>query len=121
MAAILVAAARAAHCWLTDWFEHASFGNALLYATLVGVYAAIRLVMPIAPDWVLQAISILSLITAVYAAGMAIVQREVRRFFAYLFLSHTSLVLVRTELLTANSLTSIVFVVFRDPVAGALV
>jgi NADH-quinone oxidoreductase subunit M len=95
-----------AHCWITDWFEHASFGIALLYVIpLSGVYAAIRLVLPIAPDWVLHSIGLISLITAVYAAGMALVQREVRRFFAYLFLSHASLVLVGLELHTAVSLT----------------
>ncbi|HEY7424681.1 MAG TPA: proton-conducting transporter membrane subunit [Gemmataceae bacterium] len=94
------------HCWLTDWFEHASLGIALLYVIpLSGVYAAIRLVLPIAPDWVLHSIGLVSLITAVYAAGMALVQREVRRFFAYLFLSHASLVLVGLELHTAVSLT----------------
>jgi NADH-quinone oxidoreductase subunit M len=95
-----------AHCWITDWFEHASYGNALLFvAPLSGVYAAIRLVLPIAPDWVLQSIGVVSLITAVYAAGMAIVQGDARRFFAYLFLSHASLVLVGLELHTSMSLT----------------
>ena len=44
---------------MTDWFEHASFGNALLFVTpLTGVYAAVRLVLPIAPDWVLQGIGL---------------------------------------------------------------
>ncbi len=95
-----------AHCWLTDWFEHASFGNALLFvAPLTGVYAAVRLVLPIAPDWVLGGLGVISLATAVYAAGMALVQREARRFFAYLFLSGSSLVLVGLELHTATSLT----------------
>lgn len=95
-----------AHCWLTDWFEHASFGNALLFVTpIAGVYAAVRLVLPVAPDWALQWIGYLSLFTAVYAAGMAAVQRETRRFFAYLFLSHASLILVGLELHTAISLT----------------
>jgi NADH-quinone oxidoreductase subunit M len=95
-----------AHCWVTDWFEHASFGNALLYVTpLLGVYAAVRLVLPIAPDWILQSISLFSLVTAVYAAGMSLVQVETRRFFAYLFLSHSSLVLIGLELHTAISLT----------------
>jgi NADH-quinone oxidoreductase subunit M len=94
------------HCWLTDWFEHASFGNALLFVIpLPGVYAAVRLVLPVAPDWALQSIGVVSLVTAVYAAGMAVVQREARRFFAYLFLSHASLVLVGLELHTAISLT----------------
>jgi NADH-quinone oxidoreductase subunit M len=95
-----------AHCWVTDWFEHASFGNGLLFVTpLVGVYAAVRLVLPIAPDWVLTSIGTFSLVTAVYAAGMAVVQKDARRFFAYLFLSHSSLVLVGLELHTATSLT----------------
>ena len=95
-----------AHCWLTDWFEHASFGIALLYVTpLSGVYAAVRLVLPIGPDWVLQGIGLFSLTTAVYAAGMATIQREARRFFAHLFLSHASLVLVGLELHSELSLT----------------
>src|SRR5262245_51300825 len=95
-----------AHCWMTDWFEHASFGNALLFvAPLPGVYAAVRLVLPVAPDWVLSGIGLVSLATAVYAAAMAVVQQEARRFFAYLFLSHASLVLVGLELHTPISLT----------------
>ena len=94
------------HCWITDWFENASFGNALLFvAPLTGVYAAIRLVLPVAPDWALQSIGIVSLITAIYAACMATVQQEARRFFAYLFLSQSSLVLVGLELHTPIALT----------------
>ncbi|MFN4261462.1 MAG: proton-conducting transporter membrane subunit [Gemmataceae bacterium] len=94
------------HCWLTDWFEHASLGNALLFVTpLTGVYAMLRLVLPIAPDWVPQSIGVFSLMTAFYAAGMAVVQKDARRFFAFLFLSHASLVLVGMELHTVISLT----------------
>jgi NADH-quinone oxidoreductase subunit M len=95
-----------AHCWITDWFEHASFGNALLFVTpLAGVYAAIRLVLPVAPDWVLHGIGVVSLLTAVYASCMTLIQRDTRRFFAYLFLSLASLVMVGLELSTALSLT----------------
>ncbi len=95
-----------AHCWVTDWFEHTSVGNGLLFVTpLAGVYAAVRLVLPIAPDWVLQSIGLISLVTAVYAAGMSVIQRDSRRFFANLFLSHASLVLVGLELHTELSLT----------------
>jgi NADH-quinone oxidoreductase subunit M len=65
----------------------------------------VRLVLPTAPDWVLQGIGAASLFTAVYAAGMAVVQTDARRFFAHLFLSHASLVLVGLELHTAISLT----------------
>jgi NADH-quinone oxidoreductase subunit M len=95
-----------AHCWLTDLFEHATFGSALLFVTpMVGVYAAVRLVMPIAPEWALRSMSLLSLATAVYAAGMALVQKEARRFFCYVFLSHSSLVLVGLETATPIGLT----------------
>jgi NADH-quinone oxidoreductase subunit M len=98
------------HAWLTALFEHASFGTALLVATPVtGAYLAIRLVVPVAPDWVLKAISIASLATACYGAGLAVVQTEARRFFAFLFLSQTSLVLVGLELHTPISLTGALF------------
>lgn len=89
------------HCWMTDLFEKATFGTALLFVTpMTGAYAVMRLVFPIAPSWALQSIAILSLATAVYAAGMALVQRDSRRFFCYLFLSHSSLVLVGLEMAT---------------------
>ncbi|MEO8271189.1 MAG: proton-conducting transporter membrane subunit, partial [Aureliella sp.] len=94
------------HCWMTDLFEKATFGTAILFVTpLTGAYAAMRLVLPIAPSWGLQSIAILSLITAVYASGMALVQRESRRYFCYLFLSNASLVLVGLELVTPLGLT----------------
>jgi len=95
-----------AHCWVTDWFDNASFGNALLYVVpLSGVYAAVRLLLPVSPTWVFRLIGIVSLTTAVYAAGMASVQREARRFFAYVFLSHAALVMVGLEMHTDISLT----------------
>lgn len=94
------------HCWMTDLFEHASFGTALLFVTpMVGAYGAMRLVLPIAPDSILQVISIASLLTALYAAGMALVQTEARRFFCYVFLSNSSLVLVGLETATPIGLT----------------
>lgn len=106
MAILVRCGAVPVHCWVTDWFENASFGNALLFITpLAGVYLAVRLVLPIAPDWVLTSIGIVSLLTAVYAAGMATIQRDSRRFYAFLFLSHASLVLVGLELHTPISLT----------------
>lgn len=94
------------HAWLTDLFENAAFGNAILFvAPLSGVYAAVRLVLPVAPDWVLNSIEVMSLVTAVYAASLAVVQQDTRRFCAYLFLSYSSLVLVGVELRDSISLT----------------
>src|SRR5258706_8524059 len=77
----------------------------LFIAPITGVYAPVRLVLPVAPDWALRTLSIVSLATAVYAAGMAVVQRDARRFFAYLFVSHSSLVLVGLELVSPLGLT----------------
>ena len=93
-------------CWMTDLFEHATFGTALLFVIpLAGTCAAVRLVLPIAPEWVLRSMGLLSLATAVYAAGMALIQRDARRLFCYLFLSHSALVLVGLEMLTPIGLT----------------
>lgn len=107
LAAVLVRSGIAPfHCWMTDLFEHASFGTALLYvAPIAGAYAAVRLVVPIAPEWVMRSIGMTSIFTAVYAAGMALVQTEARRFFCYLFLSHSALVLVGLETVTPLALT----------------
>ena len=97
-----------AHCWLTDWFEHVnarSVSRCFYVTPLSGVYAAVRLLLPIGPEWVLRSIGVISLTTAIYAAGMATIQQETRRFFAFLLLSHASLVLVGLELHTSISLT----------------
>jgi len=106
-AAVLVRSGVApVHCWMTDLFEHATLGTALLFVTpMVGAYGVTRLVLPVAPQWALQAISLMSLFTALYAAGMALVQREARRFFCYLFLSQSSLVLVGIETAVPVGLT----------------
>jgi len=95
------------HVWVTDLFENASFATALLAVVpITGMYAALRLVLPVpAPNWVLQGIGAASMITAVYAAGMAVIQTDARRFFAFVLLSHSSLVLVGMELHTIISLT----------------
>lgn len=94
------------HCWMTDLFEKATFGRALLYVTpLTGAYAAVRLMLPVAPESILQGMGLVSLATVVYASGMSLVQRETRRFFCYLFLSHSALVLVGLEVVNPIGLT----------------
>lgn len=101
------------HVWLTDLFERASLGTAVLFAApLTGAYAAVRLVLPIAPDWVLRSMGLISLVTAVYASGMALVQRDARRFFCYLFLSHSALVFVGLEVVNPLGLTGALCVWF---------
>lgn len=94
------------HCWMTDLFEQTFLATALLFVTpMVGVYAALRLVVPHASDVMLNAMMLLSLATALYAAGMALVQHDARRFFCYLFLSHSSLVFVGLEMATPVGVT----------------
>lgn len=94
------------HCWMPQLFENATFGTALLFATpLVGAYAAVRLVLPIAEESVLRNINLMALATSVYAAAMSLVQRDARRFFCFLFLSHSSLVLVGLDVVTPIGLT----------------
>ncbi|MCU0877445.1 MAG: oxidoreductase [Pirellulaceae bacterium] len=94
------------HCWITDLFEHATFGRALLVVTpMVGAYLAVRLLLPIAPPSVLQGVGFLALGTAVYAAGMSLVQTEARRFFCYIFISHAALVMVGLDTVRPIGLT----------------
>ena len=70
------------HGWMTNLFENAAFGTSLLFVTpMVGAYAAMRLVLPIAPEWTLHAIAVVSVVTAIYEAGMALEQSAARRFF----------------------------------------
>jgi len=105
-AAILRAGVVPVHCWMTDLFEKASFGTALLFLTpMTGAYAVMHLVFPVVPGWAMQSIAVLSLITSLYAAGMAAVQTDARRFFCFLFLSHSSLVLSGLELVNVIGLT----------------
>lgn len=94
------------HLWVPELFEYASLGSSLLFVTpMVGIYAFLRLAFPIAPDELLRGVSVLSVATAVYAAGMALVQSQARRAFCYLFLSHSCLVLAGLSATRALSLT----------------
>ena len=94
------------HCWITDLFDRADMATSLLTVLpMSGAFVVMRMVLPIAPSWALQSIALLSLITAVYAAGMSLIQTDPRRFFCYLFLSHAALVPAGLELLNPLGLT----------------
>jgi NADH-quinone oxidoreductase subunit M len=94
------------HSWVPDFFDKSSFGSALLFVTpLTGVYAAVRLVLPVAPDWVMRSLGLMSLFTAVYAGGMSLVQTEGRRLFSFLFMSHAAVILVGLEMVTVQGIT----------------
>jgi NADH-quinone oxidoreductase subunit M len=106
LSAMLRAGIFPGHFWIVDLFEKCSFGTALLFvAPLTGAYFVMRLVLPLVPVWALHGIAILSLSTALYAAAMALVQIEARRFFAYLFISQSSLVLAGLEIANQIGMT----------------
>lgn len=86
------------HSWLPEFVASAPLPVSVLFnAPQIGAWVAVRLVVPHAPGWVLQSISLAALATAVYGAGLALVQMEARRLFAWLFLSQSALVLVGVE------------------------
>ncbi len=92
--------------WLSDLFESATFGTALLFCTpLAGAYAALRLIVPVSADGSLHTLGLLSLFTAVYASAMSMVQNDARRFFCCMVVSHTAMVLVGLEVATPIGLT----------------
>jgi NADH-quinone oxidoreductase subunit M len=95
------------HGWVPTLFQGAAYGTAMVFVLpLMEVLAALRLLLPSAPEWMLNAASVMCLITAVYGGGMAIVQNEVRKFFAHLCLSQTALVMFAVMLHTSNGLTA---------------
>jgi len=64
------------------------------------------LLVPVCPGEVLEAIGVLSLVTAVYCACLAVVQIEARRFIACLCISNTALVLTGITLATELGVTA---------------
>jgi NADH-quinone oxidoreductase subunit M len=106
-AALLRCGTAPLHSWATELFAQARFGTALVFvAPLVGVYAAARLVLPTQPpEALLKGLGLFSLVTALVAAGLAMVQRDARRFFALLIASKASVVMVGLEIGTEVSLT----------------
>ncbi len=95
------------HGWMPTLFEGAAFGTAMVFVLpLVEVLAALRLLLPATPDWMLHGAAVACLVTAVYGGGRAMVQKGVRRFFAHLCVSQTALVLFAVMLHTPNGLTA---------------
>ena len=95
------------HGWLPTLFQGAAYGTAMVFVLpLMEVLAALRLLLPSTPEWMLNSAGVVCLITAVYGGGMAIVQNEVRKFFAHLCLSQTALVMFAVMLHTSNGLTA---------------
>lgn len=94
-----------AHAWVPAMFEHGRLGPAILFSSpQVGTYAIAVLVVPRAPAELLRVVAALSLLTAVYAAAQAVVQRSARRACAYLFISQSALVLAGLDCTSQEAL-----------------
>ncbi len=94
------------HSWMPEFFEHVPLGVVVLFsAPQVGAYAAIRFVAPYAPDAVLRVIGYSALLTAVYGAFLALVQKDARRAFAFIFMSESAIVMAGLECASEVGLT----------------
>jgi NADH-quinone oxidoreductase subunit M len=93
------------HAWLPQAFDGGRLGPVLLFsAPQLGSYVAAVLVVPHASAGTLRAVATLSLVTAVYGAALAVVQRDARRACGYLFVSQSALVLAGLDCTTTEAL-----------------
>ncbi len=82
------------HAWLPEVFDTGRIGPIVRFsAPQLGSYVALVLVVPRASPAMLHTLAVLSLLTAVYGAALALVQRDARRACGYLFISQSALVL----------------------------
>lgn len=82
------------HAWIPEVFERGPLGPAvLLTAPQLGSYVTAVLIVPRASPETLRVVAILALITAVYGAALALIQRDPRRGLGYLFVSQSALVM----------------------------
>jgi NADH-quinone oxidoreductase subunit M len=98
------------HAWPPAVFEHGRLGPAVLFSSpQLGTYVVAVLVLPLASPRLLTTLAVLALVTSVYGAALALVQRSARRACGYLFVSQSSLVMAGLD--TAS----------EEALAGALV
>ena len=82
------------HAWVPEVFDRGRLGPAVLFsAPQIGTYVAVILVVPRAPDRLLETIVVLALLTSVYGALLALAQSDARRVCGYLFVSQSALVM----------------------------
>ncbi|MFM1825402.1 MAG: hypothetical protein RLZZ37_37 [Actinomycetota bacterium] len=82
------------HTWLPDTAEQATSGTSTMLIGIldkVGTYAMLAILIPLFPNASKEfapAIIILALISIIYAALIAIAQKDMKRTFAYISISH---------------------------------
>ena len=93
------------HAWVPEVFDHGRLGPAILFnAPQVGAYMTVVLIVPRASPEMLRTIALLALCTAVYGAGLALVQRSARRACGYLFMSQSALVMAGLDCTSVTAL-----------------
>jgi NADH-quinone oxidoreductase subunit M len=93
------------HAWLPEVFDTGRIGPIVRFsAPQLGSYVAVVLVVPHASAAMLRTLAILSLLTAVYGAALALVQRDARRACGYLFISQSALVLAGLDCTSPQAL-----------------
>jgi NADH-quinone oxidoreductase subunit M len=94
------------HAWLPEAFDRGRIGPTVLFsAPQLGTYVAATLVLPHASPTMLRTMAILSLVTAVYGAALALFQSDARRTLGYLFVSQSALVLAGLDGTSQDALT----------------
>jgi NADH-quinone oxidoreductase subunit M len=93
------------HAWVPEVFDHGRLGPAILFsAPQVGAYMTVVLIVPRASPDMLRMIAMLALATAVYGAGLALVQTSARRACGYLFMSQSALVMAGLDCTSVSAL-----------------
>jgi len=93
------------HAWIPEVFEGGRLGPAILFcAPQLGSYTAVVLIVPHAAADTLRLVSLLALVTAVYGAALALVQKDPRRSCGYLFVSQSALVMAGLDCTSREAL-----------------
>jgi len=83
------------HAWVPRLFDAAPIGSALVFVqSQMGSYLLARDTVAAPTDSVLAVFDVLAVVTLLYGAALALVQRSARRGLGYLAVSQTALVLV---------------------------
>jgi NADH-quinone oxidoreductase subunit M len=98
------------HTWQPDTYTVAPAQGTMLLSGIMlkmGIYSVIRWILPVVPmgvqDWGKVAL-VLSLIGIVYAAWIALTQKDMKRLFAYSSISHVGLISAAIFSLTVSGL-----------------
>ncbi len=94
------------HAWIPEALDQGRIGPTVLFsAPQLGTFVAATLVVPHATPTMLRVVAILSLVTAIYGAALALFQTDARRALGYLFVSQSSLVLAGLDCTSVDALT----------------